>query len=230
MNRLIKWAFWRLFRRQNSDPPELTSSSAILCRLETVKKYYPFKYKRKDHHAFASFLAFNADENIFEMGSTFWIQHTPYVWAPDAKSYWCEFIFHGIPGQIIVCRRNSRHYSIEYFRVDPQVKSHLTPVSEYTAKKTVLRRAYFAEIPNRREIPAHVREVVWLRDQHRCTNCGSTRNLQFDHIIPYSEGGAATVENIQILCGTCNRHKSAHVNLPARYLNQSHISNSEYLF
>jgi 5-methylcytosine-specific restriction endonuclease McrA len=38
--------------------------------------------------------------------------------------------------------------------------------------------------------------------------CGSTTNLHFDHIIPYSKGGTSLMaENIQILCATHNLRK-----------------------
>lgn len=38
--------------------------------------------------------------------------------------------------------------------------------------------------------------------------CGSADRLQFDHIIPWSKGGAATVANVQLLCWAHNSRKS----------------------
>ena len=34
-------------------------------------------------------------------------------------------------------------------------------------------------------------------------------SIQYDHVIPVALGGAATVENLQILCAPCNRAKGA---------------------
>jgi len=37
--------------------------------------------------------------------------------------------------------------------------------------------------------------------------CGSNEDLQFDHDVPLSRGGGNQVENIQLLCKTCNLRK-----------------------
>ena len=59
-----------------------------------------------------------------------------------------------------------------------------------------------------RLIPAEVKRSVWERDKGRCVICGSTENLHFDHIIPYSKGGSSLVaENIQLLCAKHNLEK-----------------------
>ena len=59
-------------------------------------------------------------------------------------------------------------------------------------------------------IPDDVKQFVWMRDNGRCVNCGSSVELQFDHIIPRSKGGTSTEPaNIQVLCGPCNRRKAA---------------------
>jgi hypothetical protein len=57
----------------------------------------------------------------------------------------------------------------------------------------------------RRLIPTHVKLEVWKRDGGRCTVCGATDELHFDHIVPYSRGGTSLMaENIQILCARHN--------------------------
>ena len=55
-----------------------------------------------------------------------------------------------------------------------------------------------------RVIPNSVKREVYKRDK-KCTKCGSTHSLQYDHIKPYSMGGKATVENIRLLCFNCNQ-------------------------
>lgn len=62
-------------------------------------------------------------------------------------------------------------------------------------------------LPNR-IITQRVKDMVWRRDGGRCVTCGSRENLEFDHIIPFSKGGASTYRNVQLLCQQCNRRKS----------------------
>jgi hypothetical protein len=61
---------------------------------------------------------------------------------------------------------------------------------------------------HREPIPRDVRRAVFTRDGGSCAECGSNFDLQYDHILPVTLGGATTVENLQILCADCNRRKS----------------------
>jgi hypothetical protein len=56
-------------------------------------------------------------------------------------------------------------------------------------------------------VPAHVKRAVWERDGGRCQwnlesggACGSTHQVEFDHIQPVALGGASTVDNGRLLC------------------------------
>ena len=61
----------------------------------------------------------------------------------------------------------------------------------------------------REHIPGEVRRAVFERDGGQCLRCGSGFDLQYDHIIPVALGGATTAQNLQLLCGDCNRSKGA---------------------
>jgi hypothetical protein len=60
----------------------------------------------------------------------------------------------------------------------------------------------------RRVIPTSVKLEVWKRDGGKCSKCGATEDLHFDHIIPWSKGGSSTTPaNIQLLCCKHNLEK-----------------------
>jgi len=63
-----------------------------------------------------------------------------------------------------------------------------------------------------RLIPSSVKQTVFIRDGGKCVECGSSDNLHFDHILPYSKGGTSySAENVQILCARHNLSKSAKI-------------------
>ncbi|MGL6340322.1 MAG: HNH endonuclease [Waterburya sp.] len=64
---------------------------------------------------------------------------------------------------------------------------------------------------NSRHIPKAIRVDVLRRDNYRCVFCGVSAKkaeLQIDHIIPFSQGGSNTMDNLQTLCSDCNLGKS----------------------
>jgi hypothetical protein len=63
----------------------------------------------------------------------------------------------------------------------------------------------------REAIPTAVKLAVYERDGGACRSCGARSDLQFDHIIPIAKGGGNSEPNVQILCGRCNREKSAQI-------------------
>lgn len=65
-----------------------------------------------------------------------------------------------------------------------------------------------------RTIPAAVRREVWERDKGSCAfvgsegRCGEAGFLEFHHVVPFAEGGAATVENMQLRCRARNAYEA----------------------
>ncbi len=80
--------------------------------------------------------------------------------------------------------------------------------------------------PRPRYIPAKTRDAVFKRDNGKCTyvgktgrRCGSTHNLQIDHIVPFARGGKNTLSNLRLLCGKHNRLEAKRI-LGANTMNQ----------
>ncbi|MGU3345773.1 HNH endonuclease [Pseudomonas monsensis] len=61
----------------------------------------------------------------------------------------------------------------------------------------------------KKPIPSGLRARVFARDDHACLRCGCAvlLRLRADHIIPESQGGEASMENLQTLCMSCNSWK-----------------------
>ena len=63
-----------------------------------------------------------------------------------------------------------------------------------------------------RAFPEDIKLAVWEQQGHICPLCGKEFDLEFmegDHIKPWREGGRTVIENCQMLCRDCNRHKGA---------------------
>lgn len=55
-------------------------------------------------------------------------------------------------------------------------------------------------------VPQNHHRIIRSRQPH-CAHCGSRWFLQTDHIVSRSRGGGHALENLQTLCGPCNRAK-----------------------
>lgn len=68
----------------------------------------------------------------------------------------------------------------------------------------------------KRHIPRGLAKQVFERDAYRCRACGGWEDLQTDHVHPESKGGLTTLDNLQTLCGRCNRSKGSRLPEEAR--------------
>ena len=77
--------------------------------------------------------------------------------------------------------------------------------------------------PRRTDIDAPINyrknaHVLFGQQEGRCAGCGMDfpfKLFEVDHIVPVSRGGTDHIDNLQLLCGNCNRIKG---NRPQEYL------------
>lgn len=61
-----------------------------------------------------------------------------------------------------------------------------------------------------RTIPRVIQFKVLKRENQICSECGNSvkdEDVEFDHIIPWSKGGATEEYNIRLLCSKCNKKR-----------------------
>ena len=68
---------------------------------------------------------------------------------------------------------------------------------------------FIVDLSPGRLVPSSVTQVVFIRDRGECVECGSSYNLHFYHVLPYSKGGASySAENVQIPSARLNFSKT----------------------
>lgn len=101
------------------------------------------------------------------------------------------------------------------------IDSYGAGLDEETVKEVIAQRRKFQptgpRFPNAdprytRHIPVRLRQAILERDGHQCIRCDCASPLHIDHITPVAKGGLTVVENLQVLCATCNLSKGATVN------------------
>jgi 5-methylcytosine-specific restriction endonuclease McrA len=65
-----------------------------------------------------------------------------------------------------------------------------------------------------RHVPAAVRREVWRRDGGRCAfkgangRCTETGFLEFHHVVPFADGGATVIDNVELRCRAHNAYEA----------------------
>jgi len=70
---------------------------------------------------------------------------------------------------------------------------------------SVIRLRRYVRVPYARRVPLN-RRAVFLRDDHRCQYCNQPAE-NIDHVVPKSQGGLHTWENVVACCRRCNTRK-----------------------
>ncbi len=85
-------------------------------------------------------------------------------------------------------------------------ENNLGKVKRFKADNSRKRRA--AKHTSRGNFTAKEFEELCGRYGNRCLNCGALGvMLEADHVVPLTRGGSDDIDNIQPLCGVCNRSK-----------------------
>ncbi|HOJ05867.1 MAG TPA: DEAD/DEAH box helicase family protein [Bacteroidota bacterium] len=81
--------------------------------------------------------------------------------------------------------------------------------NEFPSIEVVAKRS---SVVKPKEPSLELKEQVKRRDGYRCLCCGESakRALEIDHIAPAYYGGENSIENLQTLCGDCNRWKATN--------------------
>lgn len=95
----------------------------------------------------------------------------------------------------------------ELFRTQVQQSQNRYLDSLYPEPPRVAEAVKSQAVIEDEEVAAEVKRAVKQRDGGVCLCCGSTSRLQVDHIQPRYLGGSHAPENLQTLCGVCNRLK-----------------------
>jgi len=93
-------------------------------------------------------------------------------------------------------------------RFEPDAHDWIRTVRFDIAVPRIIRLAIYDRLP--RQAVKFNRRNIYARDGNRCQYCGkkySTNELSLDHVIPRSQGGTSTWENIVCACLQCNIRK-----------------------
>ena len=74
----------------------------------------------------------------------------------------------------------------------------------------VIRLVHYVRLPHRNVPPT--RSAIMLRDAHICQYCGEMpgrQELTVDHVLPRSQGGAHSWQNLVTACKPCNQRKGS---------------------
>ncbi|MCS6896026.1 MAG: HNH endonuclease [Bacteroidia bacterium] len=89
--------------------------------------------------------------------------------------------------------------------VEARSDRRLRTVRTEYAFPSIIRLMRYVPVPYK-HIPL-TRQNIFRRDGFRCAYCGTSHNLTIDHVIPRSQGGESSWENLVTACESCNRQK-----------------------
>lgn len=98
----------------------------------------------------------------------------------------------------------------EFREQAPEIDQAITRI-EKRLKVLKTRKAKQALSQQRRtqfqKAKARLMLALIARDGYECATCGAQKDITIDHVIPLSRGGTDDLENLVLLCRTCNSKK-----------------------
>lgn len=104
-----------------------------------------------------------------------------------------------------------KEQQIEKYKEEIKAAEFKKALKQVARQRLMEEGILFDEDHKRPYIPQEVVGYVYMRDGGRCRECGSTKNLQLDHIIPIAKGGSSEADNLQLLCRECNQKKGNRI-------------------
>lgn len=119
-----------------------------------------------------------------------------YAWAPVQRVPWQQAISDVWTGRAEIIEA----YADKFIRAVDEVFP-MPSVIRFVTKRIRRKRRRFLRFN---------RKNVWLRDKGRCCYCNvkvSANEFTYDHVVPRTQGGKTTWENIVVACLPCNTKK-----------------------
>jgi hypothetical protein len=94
--------------------------------------------------------------------------------------------------------------------IDLDIKTPKLKLPKQESIELVIENNFVFKHKTKRDISARLKVQVLIRDGNTCRLCGVTvtgDNIHIDHIKPWSKEGETVLENLQVLCSTCNLAK-----------------------
>ena len=127
-------------------------------------------------------------------------QHTPVPWGGSNRWIFQGYLYKVDDGELC----SNEELALLVFDAFDKERRSFERIKSRMASST-------GAVRSRPRIPESVRIEVWRRDKGSCARCGKRENLEYDHIVPVSQGGGNTTRNIELLCENCNRSKGGNI-------------------
>lgn len=215
------------FSRRNTGADYFTKGNALLkgdCNRQKLLEIALEWISDRDSIELEKYMAkHDQDANASELKQYFsnvmtWVQdlfNTQKYYRDDMSKVPWGFLYNKYKDKTISWKAEDLEKMISKYMEDPEIKSK-SNIYEYILagdfkEETFIPDDKFEKKLNLRTFDDNIKKTVYEQQKHKCKFCGkefSFKEMEGDHITPWSKGGKTTIENCQMLCIDCNRRKS----------------------